>query len=455
MTQIPQPSPLTSDPSLHSLDPDTDAFLFQTPPLPDPLRVLLVEDNEHDRIAFSRALTRSEANFFIESHERGEDAAVRLAENADDVHVVVVDYNLPGINGLGLFEKLRKSARGTILPPFLMLTGAGSEDLAVRAIKAGFYDYLVKDPEDRYFTLLPTLLAAVYSRHENYKAFLMAQQKLAQSHQLLEDTVAERTRDLKQTVEALQGEVVERRNAEKALRASRRRLRELAARAMEAQENERQAIAQELHDGVAASLTGIKMSLEIRIQRMGDPPVDRGMTLETIVEQLKGIVSEVSHISARLRPESLDSVGLLGLLRNTARAFQNQYEGVQVRFHADVEEADVPEPLKVVLYRITQEAVNNALRHGKASEVAVGLHWKAEVLALSIADNGKGFDKGKVVSRCGGPGGYGLKSMRDRAEINRGAFFVRSAPGEGTEIRAEFDVSEIPDDAEEGASSGQ
>ena len=448
MTHIPQPSPLDADPSLHSLDPETNDFLLQTPPLPDPLRVLLVEDNEHDRIAFSRALTRSEVNFWIEPHERGEDAAARLAETADDVHVVVVDYNLPGINGLGLFEKLRREAGDTILPPFLMLTGAGSEDLAVRAIKAGFYDYLVKDPDDRYFTLLPTLLAAVYSRHENYKAFLLAQQKLAQSHHLLEDTVAERTRELKQTVEALQGEVVERRNAEKALRASRRRLRELAARAMEAQENERKAIAQELHDGVAASLTGSKMSLEIRIQQRGDPPMDRGMTLETIVEQLKGIVSEVSHISARLRPESLDSVGLLGLLRNTARAFQNQYEGVRVRFHGEVEEADVPEPLKVVFYRITQEAVNNALGHGKATEVEVRLRWKGPVLTLSIEDNGRGFDKGKVVSRCGGPGGYGLKSMRDRAEINRGAFFIRSAPEEGTEIRAEFDVSEIPEDTE-------
>ena len=422
--------------------PDTEASLFHSSPLPVPFRVMLVEDSEHDRIAFARALNRSEMEFFIESHERGEAAAERILADSSDLHLVVIDYNLPGMNGLQVFDHLRREAEATLLPPFLMLTGAGNEDLAVRAIKAGFYDYLVKDPDNRYFTLLPTLLATVYSRHENYKAFLMAQRQLAHSHQLLEETVAERTRDLKQTVHVLQGEVAERRQTEKALWASRQRLRELAARAMESQENERKAIAQELHDGVAASLTGIKMSLEIRIHQMGDPPVKKARSLESIVDRLKSIVSEVSHISARLRPESLDTVGLLGLMRNTLQTLENQYDGVQVNFSPGIEEEDVPEPLKVVFYRITQEAANNALRHGRPSRVDVTLVREDRHLVLTVADNGDGFDLDEV-AYSPGPGGYGLKSMRDRAEINRGTFEISATPGAGARITATFDLNDF------------
>lgn len=413
-------------------------------PLPDPFRVVLVEDSEHDQIAFARALNLSDIRFELESYECAEDAIVRLETQSDDVHLVVVDYNLPGLNGLAMYEKIKAETPDTILPPFLMLTGAGNEELAVRAIKSGFYDYLVKDPDDRYFTLLPTLLAAVHTRHEHYKAFLSAQRQLARSHQLLEETVAERTRDLNRTVDALQGEVLERRRAESELRTSRNRLRELAARAMEAQENERKAIAQELHDGVAASLTGIKMSLEIRIHQMGDPPMRKGLALEEIVDRLKEIVSEVSHISARLRPESLDSVGLLRLLGNTARSFQNQCETVRVDFRTELEESEVPDPLKVVFYRIAQEAVNNAVRHGEPSRVDVDLSRENGVLALTVEDDGCGFDPEDTAAPRVGPGGYGLKSMRDRAEINRGVFFVRTAPGEGTKIRAEFRLEDIP-----------
>ena len=435
--------PMDYQPNLLSADPDSEAPPFQPSPLPAPFRVLLVEDNEHDRVAFRRALNRSDVKFFIESHERGEAAAERILNDHSDIHVVVIDYNLPGMNGLQVFNHLRQKGGGFLLPPFLMLTGAGNEELAVRAIKAGFYDYLVKDPDDRYFTLLPTLLSAVYSRHENYKSFLMAQQQLAHSHQLLEQTVAERTRELKQTVEVLQGEVEERRQAEKALWASRQRLREMAARAMESQENERKAIAQELHDGVAASLTGIKMSLEIRIHQMGDPPVKKGLTLEDVVDRLKSIISEVSHISARLRPESLDSVGLLGLMRNNLQALENQYPGIQVNFSPQVEEEAIPEPLKVVFYRITQEAANNALRHGNPSRLDVTLGWEDGHLILTAADDGDGFNVNQV-AYSPGPGGYGLKSMRDRAEINRGTFGIDSEPGKGTRIRAAFDLRDFP-----------
>jgi len=410
--------------------------------LPETLKILLVEDNEHDRIAFHRAVRKEERRFEVKEYERGEEALDHLLADPSAADLVVVDYDLPGLTGLELFDELKQQVGNVRLPPFLMLTGAGTEELAVQAIKSGIYDYLVKDPEDRYLKLLPTVLTAIYQRHEQRLAYLEAQQQLALAHRELEKQVEQRTRELRHTVRSLKDEVSVRIKTERALRASRKRIQKLSLKAVEAQENERKAIAQELHDSIGGNLAAVKMSLEDRIESMGNPPTENGVSLEAIVGYLKGTIGELRQISARLRPKDLDSLGLIGAVRTDCHRFQEQFRDLQISAEFDIKEEEVPDPLKLVIFRIVQEAITNAGKHASANNASVRLNKVDGNLELSIEDDGCGFDQRALGESRQGDGGYGLKSMRDRAELNEGALLVESTPGAGTRIRAVFPLAD-------------
>jgi signal transduction histidine kinase len=403
-------------------------------PASDPLRVLLVDDNEHDRFALCRALGRGPVSFQVDACERGEDAVDWLGADPNRIQLVVVDYDLPGITGLDVFIELKKRVGEVHLPPFVMLTGAGTEAVASTAIKAGIYDYLVKDPQNRYLSLLSTILLNARRRYEQHVAYMEAQVQLARTHRELEEKVQARTRELRQTVEVLMEEVAERKKIETALRRSQERLRKLSARALEAQENERKVIAQELHDSIGGNLAAIKMSLEMRIGGMGDPPAEGMLSLERIVGYIKDQITEVRRITARLRPQALDSLGLLGAIRAACRQSERQYPGIRIGQRLDLKEEQLDESLKLTLYRIFQEALANAARHASAENIRVGLSANDGSLELTVEDDGSGFDpQGGIAA-----GHYGLKNMHDRAVLGGGVLRLDSAPGAGTRVSAVF-----------------
>ncbi len=402
------------------------------------LRVLLVEDNAHDRFAFRRTLEKYAASLRVDFCEQGEDAVEWLGEAPDRVDVVVVDYDLPGISGLDTFTELKKRVGDVNLPPFLMLTGAGTEDVASSAIKAGIYDYLVKDPQNRYLDLLPTILVNVRRRYEQTLAYLEAQRQLSIAHQKLEAQVQARTRELSHTVDVLREEVGVRMKVEKELRRSRKRLQTLSMQALEAQENERKVIAQELHDSIGGNLAAIKMSLETRIEKMGHFDAEEGFSLERIVGHIKDLITEVRRITARLRPKDLDSLGLLGAIRGACRQAERQYQGIRIGQRLGIEEQQIDEPLKLVLYRIFQEALTNAVRHASAKDIRVVLSANEGSLELTVEDNGTGFDMQEGMAKCN----YGLRNMQDRAELKGGTLRIETAPGAGTRVRAEFPLDE-------------
>jgi signal transduction histidine kinase len=414
---------------------------YDNQPASDPLRVLLVEDNEHDRFAFSRALGKNAGQFQMDACERGEDAIDWLAADPNRIQVVVVDHDLPGITGLDVFTELKKRFGEAYLPPFVMLTGAGTEDLASTAIKAGIYDYLVKDPQNRYLSLLPTILVNVHRRYEQHMAYLEAQRQLARAHRELEAQVQARTRELSQTVKVLREEVGERMKVETALRRARQRLQDLSTRVLETQETERKVIAQELHDSIGGNLAAIKMSLETRIEKMGDFNAEEGFSLERIVGHIKDLITEVRRITARLRPKDLDSLGLLGAIRGACRQSERQYQGIRIGQSLHVEETQIDESLKLVVYRIFQEALANAARHASAENIRVALAANDGRLELTVEDDGNGFDLQEGMEK----GNYGLKNMHDRAELSGGVLRLESAPGAGTRVSAVFSLKGMED----------
>jgi len=131
-----------------------------------PLRILLVEDSEHDAIAFTRALDKGRIATKITRFLRAEEALESLTLSPAPYDLVVADYKLPGISGLDLCKHIISQK---IPLPCIIVTGAGAEHIAVEALKAGVFDYLVKDFQQNYLQLLPLLLPEVVDKYRQKK----------------------------------------------------------------------------------------------------------------------------------------------------------------------------------------------------------------------------------------------------------------------------------------------
>ncbi len=402
---------------------------------PSQLRILLVEDSVHDRRAFERALKKSEVPFHLVVRERAEEIPMAMQTGSNCFDLVVVDYNLPGLNGLAAYKEMQQK---TDLPPFVMLTGTGSEYLAVEALNAGMYDYIIKDSKQGYLRLLPLKLLEVRQRHEDRMARLKAKAELKKAHTELERQVKERTADLARTVKALEQENAERRQTAQALRRSERILRALSLKIIETQENERRLMAKELHDSIGSSLAAIKFALEGRLQTMREAPPGDFIPLEKIIGHIHDTIREVRRISTNLRPAMLDDLGLLATMRWYCRGSAEIFTDIRIETEFTVREHEIPDFTKIVIYRVLQEALNNAMKHSRADTVHVGLEKVKGCLRLRVKDNGCGFNPQEVMRNPDSLTGYGLKSMRDRAEVVTGSLSVESSPGHGTAICLEL-----------------
>ncbi|MGA7878401.1 MAG: PAS domain S-box protein, partial [Desulfoferrobacter sp.] len=147
---------------------------------PGKMHILLVEDNEHDRVAFRRALSASEIDCRISECQKAEEALELLQLDAQSFDLVVIDFGLPGMSGLELFKKIHEDGQH---PPFMMLTGSGSEHLAVEALKSGVSDYIVKDPKHGYLQLLPVVIKEVLQKHQGRLARQRAEKALQESEE--------------------------------------------------------------------------------------------------------------------------------------------------------------------------------------------------------------------------------------------------------------------------------
>jgi signal transduction histidine kinase len=349
----------------------------------------------------------------------------------------VIDHDLPGISGFDAYLQLRSQGD---LPPFVMLSAAGSDDLATEALKAGIYDYIVKDPQQEYLRQLPLKLQSVHKRHRDHLASLKAKAQLEKARDEAEKTVDKRTSELARMVEALEREVADRKQTERALRASEQTLRGLSRQIVETQENERRAIAKELHDSIGANLAAIKFAIEEKLYRMNDTPPDNTVALETIVTHIRDTIQEVRRISSSLRPSMLDDLGLLATVKWFCRSSQEMYKDTRIETRFDLQENEIPERSKIVVYRILQEALNNALKHSKAETVEVRLERMGNGMRMCVNDNGCGFDLQDRIDSPDPLTGYGLRGMYDRTEVVGGRLAIAATPGQGTAV-----CLEIPD----------
>ena len=147
-----------------------------------------------------------------------------------------------------------------------------------------------------------------------------------------------------------------RKRMEEALQESEKGLRLLSSQLLAAQENERKWIAQELHDSIGQTLVAIKFSLERKISQIGSGKAPPGISLEEILSMVQNGIEETRRMTTNLRPSILDDLGILATLNWFCREFQKIYPHFQIQKEIDIQEEEVPEDLKIVVFRILQEA---------------------------------------------------------------------------------------------------
>jgi len=212
-------------------------------------------------------------------------------------------------------------------------------------------------------------------------------------------------------------------------------LQQIPAQLLAVQEEERKRIAGELHDGIGQTLVAVKLGIEaVLLGRGRGSAKDKCKALEVFIPTLQHLIKEIRLICMGLRPAVLDDLGLIATLQWLRGEFKKLHPNYNIKLEQSLREEDVPGEIKIEIFRITQEALNNIAKHSNAKCANVSLVNGGDRIELIISDDGVGMDLDFVhqtrVSRLG------LTSMRERTERTGGEFSIESTPGEGTIIRA-------------------
>jgi PAS domain S-box-containing protein len=242
-----------------------------------------------------------------------------------------------------------------------------------------------------------------------------AEEELRKSRSELELRVRERTAELKMV---------------------NRELRQFPSKLIAVQEEERKRLASELHDSMGQTLAAVKFWVEMALKHRdaGDGNVALSH-LEQFVPILQRSIEETRSIYMGLRPTMLDDAGLLATLEWLRQECMKLYPERHIELEAGVAEEEIPESLKVNIFRIAQEALNNIAKHSNAEWVDISLPRNGSGIELVVSDDGVGMDL-DIIMQAGTAKSLGLTSMRERAELTGGSFSIESTRGKGTTIRA-------------------
>lgn len=223
------------------------------------------------------------------------------------------------------------------------------------------------------------------------------------------------------------------------------RLKHLSNQLFRAQEEERKRVAEEIHDELGQAILAIKMGVENALFLSGDDaPESMARSLQSASNLAKSMVEKMRRMQSSLYPPTLRDFGVITALNGFLTDFANIYASLTVRKRFHVKEADIPETLRVTVFRLAQESLYNVARHSLGDQVTVIIDLLGSRLYLEVVDNGIGFDPTKIIRYPDKRLGLGLTSMRERAAMSGGTMEIDSYPGAGTTIRVVWDLDTLP-----------
>jgi signal transduction histidine kinase len=278
----------------------------------------------------------------------------------------------------------------------------------------------------------------------------------------LKQMLRQRSADLAASKRQLKEQIEQRRLVEKSLKKSEQhygqlldqsrhmqeQLRLLSRQLLLAQEEERKKISRELHDVIAQTLTSINVRLSALKKEAALNTRGMERSIARTQELVEHSVNIVHRFARELRPTVLDDLGLIPALRTFMKSFRAE-TGIQVSLSAFAAVEQVNGDNRTVLYRVAQEALTNVARHAQASQANVKIQKLDGAVWMTIRDNGKGFQQGRVLQDKK-KNRLGLLGMRERVEMVKGNFTVQSSSGRGTTIRVRIPLAEAKGRAAEG-----
>jgi signal transduction histidine kinase len=339
---------------------------------PERARILVVDDELVNRVLLTTNL--EESGYLVETAKDGQQALDILS--AQQFDVVLLDLIMPRMDGYQVLAKMKSDAALRRIP-VIVISSMDEMDSVVHCIEMGATDYLTKP-------FNPVLL------HARLNASLAS---------LQEERMAI--------------------------------LRQLVAQVTAAQEEERQRIARELHDGVGPALASLNIRLRTVCKVMEHDQHPACEEIQELAELTQTNIRDIRRLIHDLRPVALDELGLMPALREYVARYQEEH-GLDVALALPESGERLPATLEMALFRIIQEALANVAKHAQARRVDLAMTRDRGVVTLRVADDGQGFDPQAPL-----PGTHlGLWSMRERIEGFGGRFVVDGVPGEGTTVSA-------------------
>ena len=361
---------------------------------PRPLRILHLEDSPVDHDLVRLALRKSGEQCELERVETLTEFGQRVQSSNFDI--ILADYRLPGFTALDAWQILQQQAHP---PPFILLSGAIGEPAAVSAIKMGISDYLAKDDLSR----LAQIIRHALEVHSIRRAKELADIELAQSEQRLADF----SEHLQITIE-----------------------------------QERAAIAREIHDDIGGALAAVRFDLAWIDRHSADAATRGHVTAAT--EMLQHALDASQRIMMNLRPAILDQ-GLQAAVQWLAAGFMKR-TGIETTVHAGPEQRSLPKAVQLVAYRTAQEALTNIVKYAQCSQVTIDLSDAENVLTLEVKDNGKGISPAEL----GKSTAFGIRGLHERAKTVGGWLDVSTHSKRGTSIILSVPLMPTHSDLEQG-----
>lgn len=354
------------------------------------IKILHLEDNPFDVEMVERELLKGKLVFEKVVVDNRKDFIKALHQFVPDI--ILSDHSLPSFDSIAAMELVKQLSPEV---PVILVTATVSEEFAVNILKQGAADYILKTNLQR----LPAAVEAVIEKTNAIKEKEAAVAELAESYS---------------------------------------QVRKLASHLQEVREEERSAIAREIHDELGQLLTGLKLDLSWLTMKLESAGEEIKLKVGAAEKLATHCLKTVRKISKELHPAILDKVGIMEAIHWQSTEFENR-SGIRVALDLTTASVEVSFKTAIALYRIFQECLTNIARHANATKVWCSLEKNDADLVLTVTDNGNGFDMGEIKEKQS----LGLLSMKERTVMLGGDYDIKSKPGKGTTVMVQVPLMPV------------